>query len=191
MEVEVLMKRMVELQQQQEEEECTQEEMVTRFERERSESIPTGKQIPVYHVQHTVIHLADICLLTTSSWLFVFSGGAGSTAGTGSASGGGSRVQIWGLCPQRRAGTAHHESPGSLEPSLIFLDTNTRVFSHFYRACCLSTVCTKFHWPVCVCLTCAGLLMGGPRLLSGQQITARHGSAPGWKIPGTLTFNLG
>ncbi|XP_023267908.1 sestrin-2-like isoform X2 [Seriola lalandi dorsalis] len=39
MEVEVLMKRMVELQQQ--EEECTQEEMVTRFERERSESIPT------------------------------------------------------------------------------------------------------------------------------------------------------
>lgn len=40
--MEVLMKRMVELQQQQEEEECTQEEMVTRFERERSESIPTG-----------------------------------------------------------------------------------------------------------------------------------------------------
>lgn len=46
MEVEVLMKRMVELQQQQEEE-CTQEEMVTRFERERSESIPTGKNMPV------------------------------------------------------------------------------------------------------------------------------------------------
>lgn len=42
MEVEVLMKRMVELQQQQEEEECTQEEMVTRFESQRSESIPTG-----------------------------------------------------------------------------------------------------------------------------------------------------
>lgn len=42
MEVEVLMKRMVELQQQQEEEECSQEEMVTRFERERSESIPTA-----------------------------------------------------------------------------------------------------------------------------------------------------
>ncbi|XP_029369750.1 sestrin-2 [Echeneis naucrates] len=41
MEVEVLMKRMVELQQQQEED-CTQEEMVTRFERERSESIPTA-----------------------------------------------------------------------------------------------------------------------------------------------------
>ncbi|XP_054619264.1 sestrin-2 isoform X2 [Dunckerocampus dactyliophorus] len=40
MEVEVLMKRMVELQQQ--EEEYTQEEMVTRFERERSESIPTA-----------------------------------------------------------------------------------------------------------------------------------------------------
>lgn len=40
MEVEVLMKRMVELQQQ--EEEHTQEEMVTRFERERSESIPTA-----------------------------------------------------------------------------------------------------------------------------------------------------
>lgn len=57
------MKRMVELQQQQEEEECTQEEMVTRFERERSESIPTGKQIPVYHVQRTFIHLADTCLL--------------------------------------------------------------------------------------------------------------------------------
>lgn len=45
MEVEVLMKRMVELQQQQEEEEHTQEEMVTRFERERSESIPTGTNI--------------------------------------------------------------------------------------------------------------------------------------------------
>ncbi|XP_029023041.1 sestrin-2 isoform X2 [Betta splendens] len=42
MEVEALMKRMVELQQQQEDEECTQEEMVTRFERERSESIPTA-----------------------------------------------------------------------------------------------------------------------------------------------------
>ncbi|KAM7384174.1 hypothetical protein PAMA_011496 [Pampus argenteus] len=40
MEVEVLMQRMVELQQQ--EEECTHEEMVTRFERERSESIPTA-----------------------------------------------------------------------------------------------------------------------------------------------------
>ncbi|XP_033492025.1 sestrin-2 isoform X1 [Epinephelus lanceolatus] len=40
MEVEVLMQRMVELQQQ--EEECTQEEMVTRFERERSESITTA-----------------------------------------------------------------------------------------------------------------------------------------------------
>ncbi|KAM9823638.1 sestrin-2 [Neosynchiropus ocellatus] len=39
-EVEVLMKRMVELQQL--EEEWTQEEMVTRFERERSESIPTA-----------------------------------------------------------------------------------------------------------------------------------------------------
>uniref|UniRef100_A0A3P9LCB6 Sestrin 2 n=2 Tax=Oryzias latipes TaxID=8090 RepID=A0A3P9LCB6_ORYLA len=41
-EVEVLMKRMAELQQQQEEEECSQEEMVSRFERERSESIPTA-----------------------------------------------------------------------------------------------------------------------------------------------------
>lgn len=43
--MEVLMKRMVELQQQ--EEECTQEEMVTRFERQRSESIPTGTKKPV------------------------------------------------------------------------------------------------------------------------------------------------
>lgn len=49
MEVEVLMKRMVELQQQQEEKECTQEEMVTRFERERSESIPTGTSMPMLH----------------------------------------------------------------------------------------------------------------------------------------------
>ncbi|KAM6959344.1 sestrin-2 [Aplochiton taeniatus] len=40
MEVELLMRRMVELQQQ--EEECSQEEMLTRFERERSESIPTA-----------------------------------------------------------------------------------------------------------------------------------------------------
>lgn len=46
MEVEVLMKRMVELQQQ--EEEYTQEEMATRFERERSESIPTGTDVTVY-----------------------------------------------------------------------------------------------------------------------------------------------
>ena len=50
MEVEVLMKRMVELQQQ--EEECTQEEMVTRFERERSESIPTGRNMPVLSLCH-------------------------------------------------------------------------------------------------------------------------------------------
>lgn len=40
------MKRMVELQQQ--EEECTQEEMVTRFEKERSESIPTGTNLPTH-----------------------------------------------------------------------------------------------------------------------------------------------
>lgn len=66
MEVEVLMKRMVELQQQQEEEECTQEEMVTRFERERSESIPTGrdedgcKPVPLwlpYSEHHIMIRL--------------------------------------------------------------------------------------------------------------------------------------
>lgn len=31
--------------------------------------------------------------------------------------------------------------------------------------------------------------MGGPRLLSGQQVTAGHGTIPGWKIPGTLSFN--
>lgn len=54
MEVEVLMKRMVELQQQQEEE-CTQEEMVTRFERERSESIPTGTNMT--RGMQTCIHL--------------------------------------------------------------------------------------------------------------------------------------
>lgn len=47
MEVEALMKRMVALQLQQQEEECTQEEMVTRFERERSESIPTGGTVPM------------------------------------------------------------------------------------------------------------------------------------------------
>ena len=41
------MQRMVELQQQQEEE-CTQEEMVTRFERERSVSIPTGTNIAAH-----------------------------------------------------------------------------------------------------------------------------------------------
>ena len=74
MEVEVLMKRMVELQQQ--EEECTQEEMVTRFERERSESIPTGTNPPVYRsvtptlTQTTVVDsLLSLCCL--------FSGGAG------------------------------------------------------------------------------------------------------------------
>ncbi|XP_056876901.1 sestrin-2 isoform X1 [Takifugu flavidus] len=55
MEVEVLMKRMVELQQQ-EEEECTQEEMVTRFERQRSESIPTAvvRAVPPDMVLHLV-----------------------------------------------------------------------------------------------------------------------------------------
>lgn len=52
MEVEVLMQRMVALQQQ--EEECTQEEMVTRFERERSESIPTSKYMFVPSVVHSV-----------------------------------------------------------------------------------------------------------------------------------------
>ena len=73
----------------------------------------------------------------------------------------------------------------------LYFQTPALMFFHtFHRACCLSTVCTKFHWPVCVCLMCAGLLMGGPRLLSGQQTAARHGPAPGWKIPGTLTFNL-
>ncbi|XP_046874875.1 sestrin-2 isoform X1 [Hypomesus transpacificus] len=41
MEVEVLLRRMEELQQQVEEE-CSQEELITRFERERSESIPTA-----------------------------------------------------------------------------------------------------------------------------------------------------
>ncbi len=66
------MKRMVELQQQQEEEECTQEEMVTRFERERSESIPTGSNIPVHPVHLSFIHLADFCLLTASSLLCLF-----------------------------------------------------------------------------------------------------------------------
>lgn len=76
MEVEVLMQRMVELQQQ--EEECTQEEMVTRFERERSESIPTGTNV-VYPMCHSVIYLVDICLLTISSLSCLFSGGAGST----------------------------------------------------------------------------------------------------------------
>ena len=39
--MEVLLRRMEELQQQVEEE-CSQEELITRFERERSESIPTG-----------------------------------------------------------------------------------------------------------------------------------------------------
>uniref|UniRef100_A0A3B3ZRQ9 Uncharacterized protein n=1 Tax=Periophthalmus magnuspinnatus TaxID=409849 RepID=A0A3B3ZRQ9_9GOBI len=54
MEVEVLMKRMVELQQQ--EEECTQEEIITRFERERTESIPTAvvRGSPPDMVQHLV-----------------------------------------------------------------------------------------------------------------------------------------
>ncbi|XP_072303623.1 sestrin-2 isoform X2 [Eucyclogobius newberryi] len=54
MEVEVLMKRMVELQQQ--EEECSQEEIITRFERERSESIPTAvvREAPPDMVRHLV-----------------------------------------------------------------------------------------------------------------------------------------
>lgn len=79
MEVEVLMQRMVELQQQQEEEECTQEEMVTRFERERSESIPTGTHLPVNPcITLSVIYSVHFCLLTASSLLCLFSGGAGS-----------------------------------------------------------------------------------------------------------------
>lgn len=61
------MKRMVELQQQ--EEECTQEEMVTRFERERSESIPTGTDVPAYLVDLAIVHPVNICLLTP--FLFV------------------------------------------------------------------------------------------------------------------------
>lgn len=62
MEVEVLMQRMVELQQQ--EEECTQEEMVTRFERERSESIPTGTNMPVYPMHHSVMHSVVYSLIS-------------------------------------------------------------------------------------------------------------------------------
>lgn len=51
--------------------------------------------------------------------VFVFSGGAGSAAGHGAAFGGGSRVQIRGLCPQRRAGPAHHESPGNMQQAYL------------------------------------------------------------------------
>lgn len=63
--MEVLMKRMVELQQQ--EEECTQEEMVTRFERERSESIPTGRNLPFFiftasHYFGSPTQLLELCL---------------------------------------------------------------------------------------------------------------------------------
>lgn len=81
MEVEVLMKKMVELQQQQEEE-CTQEEMVTRFERERSESIPTGSNMPanVLSSCHSLLHsLVEICSLTCCHSLCLLSGGAGSS----------------------------------------------------------------------------------------------------------------
>ncbi|XP_034016854.1 sestrin-2 isoform X2 [Thalassophryne amazonica] len=56
-EVEMLMKKMVELQKQQEEEECSQEEMVTRFERERSESIPTA--VVLAAPPNLVLHLVE------------------------------------------------------------------------------------------------------------------------------------
>lgn len=201
MEVEVLMKRMVELQQQQEEEECTQEEMVTRFERERSESIPTGrdedgrKPVPLwlpYSERHIMIRLnsyvntcrgqvclhlcwvlCSVCVSTSSSqsppwWLcisvplspilhsdlgwhlfthhnlfilFVLSGGAGSSAWRCAASGGGSRVQIRGLRPQRRAVTAHHESPGRVQHMIRFL---THIPSNTFI---LFTVCNA--WNAC------------------------------------------
>ncbi|XP_038822819.1 sestrin-2 [Salvelinus namaycush] len=60
-EVEVLMKRMVELQQQ--EEECSQEEMITRFERERSESIPTGTHTPPLHIYTHAVSLSPSDLM--------------------------------------------------------------------------------------------------------------------------------
>lgn len=74
MEVEVLMKRMVELQQQ--EEEWTQEEMVTRFEKERSESIPTGTKTCLLMLSFTCF--ADVYLGLYFSCLT--SGGEGSPA---------------------------------------------------------------------------------------------------------------
>lgn len=82
---------------------------------------PTTNLHPFASVQHSIICLVGFCLFTTSSPLCLFSsGGAGSTAWHGAASGGGSRVQIRGLFPQRRAGTTHHESPGAM-----FLDCHT------------------------------------------------------------------
>lgn len=83
MEVEVLMKRMVELQQQKEEEECTQEEMVTRFERQRSESIPTGTTIDTMasclHIKNwlttiwpaQMVYLYDCHIVEVTLWAIV------------------------------------------------------------------------------------------------------------------------
>lgn len=126
--------------------------------------------------------------------LCLVSGGEGRSTWPRAASCGGTRIQIWGLCSQGRAVTTHHASTGSLEcfvnnkPYFPFLNAFQTYHSikHLLGACVQCFVDRKV---VSVCVSRAGLFMGGPRLLSAQQASAWHGSAAGWEIPGTNTFH--
>lgn len=89
------------------------------------------------------------------------SAGAASASRHGAASGGGSGVQIRGLCSQRRAGTAHHEGPGREKTCS---SSARRRFSRFIllllrQAVSRPTACSGAKscccidpWCVCVCV---------------------------------------
>lgn len=84
--------------------------------------------------------------------VFVFSGGAGSAAGHGAAFGGGSWVQIRGLCPQRRAGPAHHESPGNMQQAYLHVPVHVGCVSPWLLRChsvqhvCLLWCVQDYSW---------------------------------------------
>lgn len=183
------MKRMAELQQQQEEEECTQEEMVTRFERQRSESIPTGTEVgaassrfllpdpqkttsgrlpgPVTSLfcfpdspppppPSAVVRAVppDMVLRLVQDPEFRYE----DFAPRGEQAPPTMRAQVW----RERA-----------DVSCFFRIAPFRGFCH---GCSRGGGATLSQPRA---LVCAGLFLGGPRLLSGQQAAARHGPVPG------------
>lgn len=138
--------------------------------------------LPLRHSQSPVDSPLPLCC-----W---FSGGEGPSTWPGVASCGGTRIQIWGLCSQRRAVTTHHASTGSLEH---FFKAYFSFFKIYVKLIIVSNTpwfcvpCVVDGNVVNVCVSCVGLFMGRPWILSAQQAPARHGPAIGWKIPGTIT----